>query len=154
MPVTGLSTWLSVQPRKIGECVGTCRRCSEEVSIAGLQFGAATGKDVCQDCLPVWGQVLGFAAAVRLLPTKQKRYKTLLHRQEVSCPRMPAALTSCRHEIWQRSTSYHPCTFCLFFLDSPGSAQTQSPFLWASCVSDASCVPLGSPVPGSAYVDL
>lgn len=87
MPVPSLSAQQFVQPRKIGDCVGTSSRCGEKVSIAGLQFGTTLpGKDVCRDCLPVQRQVLSVGAAVRLQPHKRKGYKSLVHRQEVSCP--------------------------------------------------------------------
>lgn len=116
-PASRLSVW----PRKIGDCVGTSSRCGEKVSVAGLQFGTALpGKDVCQGRLPVRRPVLSVAPAVRLLPCKQERYKTLVGRQGAACPHVPGALASCRHEIGQRSASYRPCAFCSFFLNSPG----------------------------------
>lgn len=84
-PVSPLSSWCS--QGKLGTVLALPVDGGEKVSVAGLQFGTTLpGKDVCQDCLPVQRQVLSVGAAVRLQPHKRKGYKSLVHRQEVSCP--------------------------------------------------------------------
>uniref|UniRef100_A0A663MTB0 Uncharacterized protein n=1 Tax=Athene cunicularia TaxID=194338 RepID=A0A663MTB0_ATHCN len=58
---------------------------------------------MCQDCLPLQRQVLSVVAGVRLLPRKQKSYRTLLHRQD-TCLRAPGVLF-----LQMRTATRAPC---------------------------------------------